>query len=118
MKKERKSPRKKKELEYARDHFAGGFNSSAHGFAKSWGRKKARVNREYRRKSDELLAPVKPGLEAEDVELISTELTTAQLQKSVTRQRLRKLGVVSMGERVKKRLQRRAEAVGRNVRQH
>ena len=102
-------------LEYTRDHFAGGFNSSAHGLAKGWRRKKAQVNREYRRKSDELLAPVKPGLEAEDVELISAELTTAQLQKSVTRKRLRKIGVVSMGERVRERLQTRAETTGRRA---
>ena len=118
MSKDRKSPRQKKELEYAKDHFAGGFNSSAHGLAKGWRRKKARVNREYRRKSDELLAPLKPGLEALDVEVISDELTPAHLQKSVTRKRLHKIGVITMGERVKKRLQRRAEAVGRNVQQH
>jgi hypothetical protein len=104
-------------LEYTRDHFAGGFNSSAHGLAKGWRRKKAQVNREYRRKSDELLAPVKPGLEAGDVELISAELTTEQLQKSVTRKRLRKVGVVGMGERVKQRLERRADHAGSGAQQ-
>jgi len=120
MSKDRKSPQQKKVLEYTRDHFAGGFNSSAHGLAKGWRRKKAQVNREYRRKSDELLAPVKPGLEAGDVELISAELTTEQLQKSVTRKRLHKVGVVSMGERVKQRLERRVETAGRrtNEQQH
>jgi|SRR5579872_1605367 len=118
MSKDRKSPQQKKELECSKDHFAGGFNSSAHGFAKGWRRKKARVNREYRRKSDELLAPLKPGLKVQDVELISDELTPAHLQKSITRKRLHKIGVITMGERVKKRLQRRAETTGRNVLQH
>jgi hypothetical protein len=118
MSKERKSPQQKKELQYTRDHFTGGFNSSAHGFSKGWRRKKAQVNREYRRKSDELLSLVKPGLEAQDVRVIADELTTAHLQKSVTRRRLHKVGTISIGERVKKRLQRRAEAVGRKVEQH
>lgn len=120
MSKERKSPRQKKELEYTKDHFAGGFNSSAHGLAKRWRRKKARVHREYRRKSDELLAPVKPGLDAEDVKLIADDLTTGLFQTSVTRNRLHKIGVVSMGERVKQRLERRAETTGRraNEQQH
>lgn len=118
MSKERKSPQRKKELQYTRDHFTAGFNSSAHGFSKGWRRKKAQVNREYRRKSGELLALVKPGLEVQDVHMIADELTTAHLQKSVTRKRLHKVGTISMGERVKKRLQRRAEAVGRKVEQH
>jgi hypothetical protein len=117
MSKERKSPRQKKVLEYTRDHFAGGFDSSSHGFAKGWRRKKARVNRERRRKSDELLAPVKPGLKADDVEIISEELTTARFQNSVTRERLNKIGVITMGERVKERLERRADRVGIDTQQ-
>src|SRR5579862_867236 len=117
MSKERKSPQQKKELQYTRDHFTGGFNSSAHGFSKGWRRKKAQVNREYRRKSGELLALVKPGLEVQDVHLIADELTTAHLQKSVTRKRLHKVGTISMGERVKTRLQKRAEAIERKVQQ-
>jgi|SRR5579872_59071 len=117
MSKDRKSPQRKKELEYAKDHFSGGFNSSAHGFAKGWRRKKARLHREYRRKSDELLAPVKSGLEAQDVEIISGELTPAHLRKLVTRKRLHKIGVITMGERVKERQKRRVESVGRNVQQ-
>lgn len=116
MTKERKSPRQKKELEYTKDHFTGGFNSSR-GFPKGWRRKKVRVNREFRRKSEELLAPVKSGLEGQEVEAIADELTTAHLQKSVTRERLHKIGTVTMGERVKKRLQRRAESVGSSVNQ-
>jgi hypothetical protein len=117
MPKERKSPQQKKQLEYTRDHLSGGFNS-ARGFRKGWRRKKARVNREYRRKSDELLAPVKPGLAAEDAEAVSENLTSSHLQKSVSRQRLNKIGVIGMGEGVKRRLQRRAETVGRRVQEH
>jgi hypothetical protein len=117
MSKERKSPRQKKELEYTRDHFTGGFNSAVRGFSKGWQRKKAHVNRKLRRKSGELMAPAKLGLEAQDVEIISSELTAAHLQKSATRKRLHKIGTVTMGERVKKRLQRLADAVGRKVQQ-
>lgn len=113
----RKSPQEKKQLEFTRDHFSGGYNS-ARGFSKGWRRKKARVNREYRRKSDELLAPIKPGLEADDAEMISGELTTAHFQKSVSRKRLRKIGVISIGERVKERLEHRSKTVSRRVHQH
>lgn len=117
MSKERKSPQQKKRFEFTRDHFSGGYNS-ARGFSKGWRRKKTRVNREYRRKSDELLAPIKPGSEANDAEMVSEELTTARFQKSVSRKRLTKTGVITMGERVKERLERRADAVGRREEQH
>ena len=76
------------------------------------------MNREYRRKSNELLTPVKPGLGAGDVETVSEEMTTTLFQKSVSRKRLNKIGVVSMGEKVQSRLQRREEAAGRKMRQH
>ncbi|HET9373974.1 MAG TPA: hypothetical protein VFO40_03320 [Chthoniobacterales bacterium] len=114
MPNERKSPQQKKQLEYARDHFSGGFNS-ARDFHKGWRRKKARVNRQYRRKSDELLASVKPGLDAGDAEVVSEDITAPRFQKSVSRKRLKKIGVITMGERVKCRLQRRDEAVKRRV---
>ena len=49
----RKSPQEKKELEYTKDHFTFGWNSSR-AFPKTWKRKKTNLNREYRRKSGEL----------------------------------------------------------------
>jgi hypothetical protein len=117
MGKDRKSPQQKKQLEYTKDHFTHGFNSSR-SFPKGWRRKKRRINREYRRKAEEVLAPAKTGIEGREVELIADDLTAARFQKSITKQRLRKIGTVAVGERVKDRLERRAEAVGRNVRSH
>jgi len=117
MAKERKSPQQKKELELTRDHFTPGRQSSRM-FPKTWKRKKARANREYRRKSEELLAQAKPGIGAQDLELIADDLTAARFQKSVIRTRLHKTGTVTVGEKVMGKLERRAEAVGRNVLNH
>ena len=117
MAKERKSPQQKKELELSRDHFTPGWQSSRM-FPRTWKRKKVRANREYRRKSEELLAQAKPGIGAQYIELIADDLTAARFQKSVIRKRLHKIGTVTVGARVKDKLERRAEAVGRNVRNH
>jgi hypothetical protein len=114
MAKERKSPQEKKQLEYTRDHFTFGWESSRH-FPDTWKRKKTHANREYRRKSDELLAQVKPGLAAEDASSIAEDLTVACLQKSVVRKRLQKGGTVTVGEKVKAKLERRVETVGRRA---
>jgi len=117
MAKERKSPQEKKELEYTRDHFTGGWHSSRM-FPRTWRRKKARANRQYRRRSEELLAPAKPGMAADDMDSIAEDLTAARFQKSVGRKRLHKVGTVTVGEKVKRKLERREEAIGRNVRRH
>jgi len=117
MAKDRKSPEQKKQLEYTRDHFTGGWISSRM-FPKTWRRKKTRINREYRRKSEELLAQAKPGIEAKDVELIADDLTAARFQKSVIRKRLRKVGTVTVGEKIRDKLERRREAAGRKVQRH
>jgi hypothetical protein len=115
MAKERKSPQEKKELEYNKDHFTFGWHSSRY-FPQTWKRKKAGVNRIYRRKSEEILAQAKPGIDAGGVEALADDLTAARFQKSVSRKRLRKTGVVSVGEKVQRKLERRREAVGRNAR--
>jgi len=115
MAKERKSPQEKKELEYTRDHFTFGWQSSRY-FPQTWKRKKAGVNRNYRRKSEEILAQAKPGIDSGDVEAIADDLTAARFQKSVSRERLRKTGTVSVGEKVQRKLERRQEAVGRHAR--
>jgi hypothetical protein len=116
MAEERKSPQRKKEFEYSKDHFS--FSRSPQSFAKQWKRKKTLVNREYRRKSGELLAQAKPEMPANDVELIAGDITVAQLAKSVLRERLHKNGTVSVGEKVKLKLEKRAEMVGRRVQHH
>lgn len=117
MAKDQKSPQEKKELEYTRNHFTFGWNSSR-SFPETWSRKKARVNRQYRRKSEEILAAAKPGIAAEDVDSLADDLTAARFQKSVSRKRLHKIGTVTVGEKVKQKLERRAEAVGRWVGSH
>lgn len=114
---ERKSPQEKKELEFTRDHFTGGWISSRN-FPNTWKRKKTQANRELRRKSQELLAPAKPGIESTDVELIADDLTAARFQKSVSRKRLHKVGTVTVGEKVRRKLEARKQAVGRNVHRH
>ena len=113
---ERKSPQKKKDLEYSKDHFT--FSEYPHAFRRNWKRKKARVNRQYRRKSDELLAQTKPGISANEAELIAGDLTAAHLQKSVLRERLRKSGTVTVGEKIKLKLERRRALIGRNTKKH
>lgn len=113
MAKEQKSPQQKKELEFSRDHFT--FSEHPHAFRRNWKRKKTQANREVRRKSDELLAQAKPEMPAADVELIAGEITVAQLAKSVLRKRLRKGGTVSVGEKVKLKVEKRAEMIGRRV---
>ncbi|HEV2324092.1 MAG TPA: hypothetical protein VGS10_09075 [Terracidiphilus sp.] len=116
MTRERKSPQQKKASEYTRDHFTCG--ESAHGFRKTWPRKKALLNREYRRKSDELLSQTKPGITADDAEVIAGEVTVAHLKKSVSRKRLHKWGPLTVGEGVKLKLEKRAEKVGWKARSH
>lgn len=116
MTNERKSPQKKKNLEYSKGHFT--FSEYPHAFRRNWKRKKARVNRQYRRKSDELLAQAKPGISANEVELIACDLTAAHLQKSVLKERLRKSGTVTVGEKIKLKLERRRASIGRNTKKH
>jgi hypothetical protein len=115
MAKERKSPQEKKSLGYTKDHFTFAEHSS---FPKMWKRKKTHANREYRRKSGELLVQAKPGMGADDVALIADDLTAALFQKSVVRKPLRKTGTVTVGEKVERKLVKREQSVGRRARSH
>ena len=74
-----------------------------------------KINRQYRRKSQKIISKAKPGITARDVEEVADDLTAARFQKSVSRKRLRKVGTVTLGEKVKEKPERRQEAVGRNV---
>ena len=114
MTKARKSPQEKKALELTKDHFTGGFNSTR-SFHKKWKQKKTHANREYRRKSEELLAPAKPGIAAADVPLTVDDLTAVRFQKSVVRKPLRKTGTITVGEKIKVGLAKREQTVGRKV---
>jgi hypothetical protein len=115
MAKEQKSPQEKKSLEYTRDHFTFAKHSS---FPKTWKRKKTHANREFRRKSNELLVQAKSGMAANDVALIAEDLTAALFQKSVVRKPLRKTGTVTVGEKVEQKLVKREQSIGRRARSH
>jgi hypothetical protein len=109
---DRKSPQEKKQLEYTKDHFTFGWQSSRM-FPKTWKQKKTWANRQYRRRSQELLAEMKPGMGEHD--LVSDDLTAARFKKSVSRKRLHKSGTVSLGEKVKAKLDKRTALVGRRM---
>jgi len=113
----RAPPQQKKQLEYTRDHFTFGWHSSRT-FPTTWKRKKTRANREYRRKSEELLTQAKAGIAVDDVELLADDLTAARFQKSVIRKRLHKTGTVTVGEKVKGKLEKREQTAGRKVQRH
>lgn len=116
MTKQRKSPQLKKELSLKKDHFT--FAEYPHAFRRNWKRKKARANREYRRKSEQLLAPAKPRISAGDAEAVFGDLTNGHLKNSISRKRLRKSGTVSVGQMVDIKLRKREEMVGRRVNDH
>ena len=111
-----KTPQQKKELEYSRDHFT--FSDSPHAFRRTWKLKKKLANREYRRKSDELLVKAKPEISADDAEVVVEDLTVAHLKKPVLRKRLQKSSTVTLGQKVQIKLEKRKETVGRRVNQH
>ena len=110
----RKSPQEKKQLDYERDHFTPGWNSSSRRFAKAWRGKKTHANRQYRRRSQELLVGMKTGIGEDD--LFSDDLTAARFQESVSRKRLRKQGTMTLREKVETKLAKRATMVGRRAR--
>jgi hypothetical protein len=111
-----KSPQEKKQLASTRDHFTGGYNSTRK-FVKNWKRKKALVNREFRRKADQPLLKAKPGTPSDDVESVAAEITVESLQRSTLRKRLKKVGTVTVGEKVRSSLKKRRLAAGRRVQQ-
>lgn len=116
MTKIRKSPQEKKELELRKDHFT--FARHAHAFRKIWPRKKALMNRDHRRKGDRLLVQVKPGLSGEDAESATGEVTAGQIKKSANLKRLRKSGVVTVGQKVKLKLEHRQQTARRKKEKH
>lgn len=114
MQKNSKSPQEKKRLEYTKDHFTFGRQSSR-SFPKTWKRKKVHANREYRRKSEELLAQTKPGSGLDGLSSSAEDLTAARFLKSVVRKPLHKVGTVTLAEKVRLTLTSRGQRVGRRV---
>ena len=109
----KRTPQTKKELDYEKQHFSA--CEYPHAFRKNWPRKKARVNREYRRKADVLLSKIsiEPAAALEQ-KIEYKGLTRNRFGKSVLRKRLRKLGVETLKERVDWRLVKRTSQIGRN----
>lgn len=111
-----KSPQEKKDLELKKDHFT--FAEYPHGFRKAWPLKKALANREFRRKSDELLSQTKLGISWEEADLVAGEITASHVRNSVIRKRLRKSGTVSVGEKIRIKVEKRTATVGRRANKH
>jgi hypothetical protein len=109
MPRQQKTPQQKKQLELKKDHFT--FAKNPHAFRKGWGEKKAEANRQYRRKSDELLAPAKPQISSEDAEALVGDVTIAHLDKSASHKRLHKRGTVSLREKIVIKSQKRQETM-------
>ena len=113
MPRQQKSPQQKKQLELEKDHFT--FAKNPHAFRKGWREKKAEANRQYRRKSDELLAAAKPQISSGDAEALVGDVTIEHLKKSVSHKRLQKWGTVSLGEKIESKSQKRRETVDRRA---
>lgn len=113
MPREQKTPQEKKRLELEKDHFT--FSNAPHAFRKNWKKKKSNLNRQYRRKADQLLAEAKPEISADNAEIVVGHVTAVHLKESVLTKRLRKSSTVSLGEKVQTKLQKRKEAIGRRV---
>lgn len=113
MPRERKTPQEKKRLALEKDHFT--FTKNPHAFRKSWREKKAEVNRQYRRKSDELLALAKPESSADDTELLIGDVTASHVKKSISQKRLVKWSTVPVGKKIVIKSQRRQDTIGRRV---
>jgi hypothetical protein len=116
MAKERKPPQEKKQLEYTRDHFT--FAEHAHAFRKQWPQKKVLANRKSRRRADEFLAQTKLGISGEEAEQTTADLSVTQVKKLALRQSLRKSGIVTVGEKVRLKLEQRRERTGRRANAH
>lgn len=114
MQKDSKSPQEKKRLDYTKGHFTFGRQSSR-SFPKTWKRKKVHANREYRRKSEELLAQSKPGSGLDGLPPSAEDLTAARFLKSVVRKPLHKAGTVTLEEKVRLKLTSRGQRAGRGV---
>ena len=113
MPRQQKSPQQKKQLEPKKDHFT--FAKNPHAFRKGWREKKAGANRQYRRKSDELLAAAKPQISSEDAEALVGDVTIAHLKKSVSHKRLHNWDTISLGEKIAIKTQKRHDTIDRRA---
>ena len=110
----KKTPQEKKDAAYEKDHYTFAWNSP-HGFPKSWKKKKNRVNRVVRRKSKALLHSIE-GLSYTELSPEQESLTDQFFRKGLSKKKLRKIGVVSLREKVEQKIADRKNHSGFNVR--
>jgi hypothetical protein len=112
----KKTPQEKKEAAYEKDHYAFPWKSP-HGFRKTWKKKKSHVNRVVRRKSRNLLHQV----EKRSCEKLGPEeesLTAELFRKGLSRKKLRKIGVVSLQEKIDRKREYRESSFDIKARSH
>ena len=110
----KKTPKEKKDAAYEKDHYTFAWNSP-HGFQKSWKKKKNRVNRGVRRKSKALLHSIE-GLGYTELSPEQESFTDQLFRKGLSKKKLRKIGVVSLREKVEQKIADRKNHSGFNVR--
>jgi hypothetical protein len=110
----KKTPTEKKDAAYEKDHYTFAWNS-AHGFQKSWKKKKNRVNRVVRRKSKALLHGIE-GLSHTELSPEQESFTDQLFRKGLSKKKLRKIGVVKLREKVEQKIADRQNHAGFNVR--
>jgi hypothetical protein len=109
----KKTPKEKKDAAYEKDHYTFAGNSPR-GFQKSWKKKKNRVNRVVRRKSKDLLHSVE-GLSYTELSPEQESFTDQLFRKGLDKKKLRKIGVVSLQEKVEQKMADRQNHSGFNV---
>jgi hypothetical protein len=110
----KKTPTEKKDAAYEKGHYTFARNS-AHGFQKSWKKKKNRVNRVVRRKSKALLHGIE-GLSHTELSPEQESFTDQLFRKGLSKKKLRKIGVVKLREKVEQKIADRQNHAGFNVR--
>ncbi len=110
----KKTPKEKKDAAYEKDHYTFAWKSP-HGFQKSWKKKKNRVNRVVRRKSKALLHSIE-GQSYTELSPEQESFTDQLFRKGLSKKKLRKIGVVSLREKVEQKIADRKKHSGFNVR--
>jgi hypothetical protein len=99
--KKRRSPREKKDLAYKRDHYVSA-GESRHAFRKNWPKKKAMMNQIQRHRAAQALHELERLGDTESILNSPQEVTSTQLKKVDPRKKLRKWGVMSLEEYVRR----------------
>jgi cell division protein FtsI/penicillin-binding protein 2 len=113
MAQDRESPQEKKKREYGTRVTSG---NRRHATARK--KEKKNLRSETRSKEDELLSQIKPELSYEDAEVIAGELTSAHLQKSVTRKHPQESSAAPFSQVIEWQSERRKTSFGRKTKSH